>query len=252
MLIISHSLKYTSHPSIQNIHLSIYLSIQNTLSCVQLFVTLWSVACQAPLSIGFPRQEYWSKVPFPTLGNLPDLGIEPSSLACPVLQEDYLLDHIWLQFQKKIMLMKNLLSSILVKILCSHLWEIPNEENSSNFVQHNRNKYHSHKILRNAKLFLLKKIACAQERRRKSVSTLVEFQGKNFKHSVRKGTTGCLISLYCKNRNVHKAFICIFQGTGNWVVLLGGRFIVPLFFIGNYVHPYNIATEGELTIYSCG
>ena len=143
MLIISHGLKYTSHPSIQNIH----LSNQNMFSCVQLFVTLWAVACKAPLSMGFPRQEYWSSVPFLTPGNLPDSGIEPSSLLCPALQEDYLLAHIWLQFQKKIMIMKNILSSILVKILCAHLWEIPNEENSPNFVQHNRNKYHSHKTL---------------------------------------------------------------------------------------------------------
>ena len=45
------------------------------------FVTLWTVAHQAPLSIGFPRQEYWSRVPFPTPGDLLDPGIEPSSPA---------------------------------------------------------------------------------------------------------------------------------------------------------------------------
>ena len=47
------------------------------LSCVWLFATLWTVACQAPLFMEFPRQKYWSGLPFPSLGNLPDPGIEP-------------------------------------------------------------------------------------------------------------------------------------------------------------------------------
>ena len=46
------------------------------LSCVQLFVIPWTVACQAPLSTGFSRQEYWSGLSFPSPGNLPDPGIE--------------------------------------------------------------------------------------------------------------------------------------------------------------------------------
>ena len=52
-------------------------------SHVQLFVTPWTVACQAPLSVGFPRQEYWSGLPFPSPGDLPDPGIEPVSLTSP-------------------------------------------------------------------------------------------------------------------------------------------------------------------------
>ena len=44
-------------------------------------MTPWTVACQAPLSMGFPRQEYWSGFPFPSLGDLPDPGIEPASPA---------------------------------------------------------------------------------------------------------------------------------------------------------------------------
>ena len=44
-------------------------------------VTLWTVAHQAPLSMAFPRQEYWSGFPFPSLGHLPDPGIEPVSPA---------------------------------------------------------------------------------------------------------------------------------------------------------------------------
>ena len=46
----------------------------------QLFVTLWTAACQAPLSMGFSRQEYWSGLPCPPPADLPDPGIEPPSL----------------------------------------------------------------------------------------------------------------------------------------------------------------------------
>ena len=51
------------------------------LSHVQLFVTPWTVACQAPLSMGFSRQEYWSGLPFPSPGDLPNPGIKPESPA---------------------------------------------------------------------------------------------------------------------------------------------------------------------------
>ena len=44
-------------------------------------MTLWTVAHQAPLSMGFPRQEYWSELPFLSPGDLPNPGIEPSSPA---------------------------------------------------------------------------------------------------------------------------------------------------------------------------
>ena len=50
------------------------------LSHVQLLATLWTVACQAPLSMGLPRQEYWNVLPFPSLGDLPDPGIKPTTL----------------------------------------------------------------------------------------------------------------------------------------------------------------------------
>ena len=52
---------------------------------VQLFVTLWTVSCQAPLLMGFPRQEYWSGLLFPTSVSLLDPGIEPMSLTPPAL-----------------------------------------------------------------------------------------------------------------------------------------------------------------------
>ena len=45
------------------------------------FATPWTVACQAPLSMGFPRQEYSSGLPFPSSGDLPDPGTEPTSPA---------------------------------------------------------------------------------------------------------------------------------------------------------------------------
>ena len=60
-------------------------------SRVQLFVTPWTVACQAPLSMGFPRQEYWSGLPCPPPGDLPDTGTEPASPATLALQVDSLL-----------------------------------------------------------------------------------------------------------------------------------------------------------------
>ena len=58
-----------------------------SLSRVQLFVTPWTVAYQAPLSLGFSRQEYWNGLPFSSPGDLPNPGIEPGS---PVLQADAL------------------------------------------------------------------------------------------------------------------------------------------------------------------
>ena len=57
------------------------------LSPVRLFVTPWTVAYQASLSMGFSRQEYWSGLPWPSPGDLPDPGIEPES---PALQADAL------------------------------------------------------------------------------------------------------------------------------------------------------------------
>ena len=47
--------------------------------------TPWTVVCQAPLSMGFSRQEYWSGLPFPSPGDLPDPGTEPASSAFPAL-----------------------------------------------------------------------------------------------------------------------------------------------------------------------
>ena len=58
-----------------------------SLTYVQLFVTTWTVACQAPLSMEFSRQEYWYRLPYPPPGDFPNPGIEPTS---PALQADSL------------------------------------------------------------------------------------------------------------------------------------------------------------------
>ena len=53
------------------------------LSHVQLFATLWTVACQAPMSMGLSKQEYQKRLPYPLPGDLLDTGIEPTSLMSP-------------------------------------------------------------------------------------------------------------------------------------------------------------------------
>ena len=74
----------------------------NYFSHIQLFVTPWTIALQAPLSIRLSRQEYWSGLPCPPPGDLPDLpgdlpdpGIEPASPATPALQGILLLLSHW-------------------------------------------------------------------------------------------------------------------------------------------------------------
>ena len=61
------------------------LCVQSCFSCVQLSATLWTVVRQALLSMGFSRQEYWSRMPCPPPGDLPDPGIKPASLMSPTL-----------------------------------------------------------------------------------------------------------------------------------------------------------------------
>ena len=58
-------------------------------SHVRLLVAPWTVAHQAPLSMQFSRQEYWSSLTFSAPGDLSDLGIEPMSLACPALAGEF-------------------------------------------------------------------------------------------------------------------------------------------------------------------
>ena len=62
-----------------------YLCVCELLRCIQFSVTPWTLACQAPLSMGFSMQEYWGGLPFPSPGDLPNPGIKPRS---PALQTE--------------------------------------------------------------------------------------------------------------------------------------------------------------------
>ena len=68
--------------------LNICMCRSRLLQGVQLFATPWTVARQAPLSMGFLKQVYWSGFPVPAPGDLPDPGIEPASPVSPALQAD--------------------------------------------------------------------------------------------------------------------------------------------------------------------
>ena len=81
------------------------MCIFSRFSCVQLFATLWTVTCQALVSVGFPRHEYWSGLSFPTPGDLPDLVIEP--ITC--MQDQTRLLHL-LHWQADSLAQRHLLS----------------------------------------------------------------------------------------------------------------------------------------------
>ena len=65
------------------------LGVLSSFGRIQLCATLWSIACQAPLSMGFPRKEHWSGLSFPPPGDLPNPRIEPVSPEAPALQADF-------------------------------------------------------------------------------------------------------------------------------------------------------------------
>ena len=75
----------TSHKS----HKLYSVCVLSNFSRVRLCVILWTVAHQAPLAMGFSRQEYWSRLPCPPAGDLPDPGIEPVSLTSPALADGF-------------------------------------------------------------------------------------------------------------------------------------------------------------------
>ena len=77
----------SSTHSVSNLPFKAFLVKVKPPSPVQLFVILWTVVYQVSLSMGFSRQEYWSGLPFPSPGDLPDPGIKPRS---PALQADTL------------------------------------------------------------------------------------------------------------------------------------------------------------------
>ena len=79
-----------------DIRVSLHVFMLSPFSHVWLFATLWTTALQASLSMGFSRQEYWSGLPCPPQGNLPDPGIELTSLLSPVLASEFFtISAIW-------------------------------------------------------------------------------------------------------------------------------------------------------------
>ena len=75
-------------PGVSKLHIVFMCACTRAQSC--LIVTPWPAACQAPLSMGYTRQKYWSRLPFPTPGDLPDPGIEmgsPALYAAPLPSE---------------------------------------------------------------------------------------------------------------------------------------------------------------------
>ena len=97
------------------------LCVCYSLSRVQLFATLWTIAHQASLSTGFSRQEYWSKMPFPSPGDLPNPGIEPRS---PTMPADSLPPELPRQPKKSLVLL-NLKSEIHMSINnCDREWSV--------------------------------------------------------------------------------------------------------------------------------
>ena len=88
------------------------------LTCVWLFANPWTVACQAPLSTGYPGQEYWRGLPFSPLADLPHPGIEPRSLHCRQLI--YCLSHRGTHYLLSPIILRSTLRIIRVRCLGSH------------------------------------------------------------------------------------------------------------------------------------
>ena len=106
-----------------------------SLSHVQLFVTPWTVACQASLSIGFSRQEYCSGLPFPPPWDLSHPGIKPSSLVFPALAGGFFttvppgklpLDNLYYKTSSAHFSSINLFTSSVFKILCTRIMNFSN------------------------------------------------------------------------------------------------------------------------------
>ena len=111
------------------------------LSCfsrVQLFATLWTVACQAPLSKGFSRQEYWSGLPCPSPGDLPVPGIKLTSLTFPALADRFFTTSTtWKPILLVLISIRDILSikllalNVIIKRSKHTNIRIPNSENRS-------------------------------------------------------------------------------------------------------------------------
>ena len=82
-------------------------------------MTLWTLAWQTPLSMGFPRQEYLSRLPFPSPGDLPDPGIEPMS---PVLAGRFFTTEPPGKPAEQLLIEQLLIEQLLSDVLCRKLW----------------------------------------------------------------------------------------------------------------------------------
>ena len=85
------------------------LCLVKSLQSCQVFLTPWTIACQAPLSMGFSRQQYQSGLPRPPLGDPPNPGIEPTSLMSPALLGEFLTSTIWETLKKRYLIQRQFL-----------------------------------------------------------------------------------------------------------------------------------------------
>ena len=82
---------------------------------------LWTVACQAPLSVGFSRQEYWSGLPCPTPGYLPDPGIKPKSLMSPAWADRFFAISTAWETHVTIPTIKNSIKNNLLRVITLYM-----------------------------------------------------------------------------------------------------------------------------------
>ena len=75
------SASYRQNTELQNLRSRSTLVVVYSFVMSDSFAAPWTIACQAPLSMGFPRQEHWSGLPFPSLGGVPNPGVKPKSFA---------------------------------------------------------------------------------------------------------------------------------------------------------------------------
>ena len=97
---------------------------------IWLFVTLWTVVCQTPLSIGFSRQGYWNGFPWLPPGHLPDLGIKPTSLMSPALVGEFFTTSTTWEVSDRLQKSKSG-SSPRAQILLFHSWNLMHNDSFS-------------------------------------------------------------------------------------------------------------------------
>ena len=99
---------------------------------VWLFETPWTVACQASLSMGFSRREFWSVLPFPPPGDLPNPGVEPESFTSPALAGRFFMSSgTWDALKNSLAVLKNITHTMII-------WPIKYMNTSYISIIHNR------------------------------------------------------------------------------------------------------------------